>query len=94
MSQGKSIKFYVLLIAKYLGKDDLSSQIMKLNDTIKIDWDVFVNAIWGYSLCLTEGSNSFADLANFVAELDRRNLFEKSLLFKSLSEGLLEAANL
>jgi len=54
---GKLNQFYALLLCNNLQQiDSLTTKIVTLHESKDINWKVFVNAIWGYSLSLPEAS--------------------------------------
>jgi hypothetical protein len=43
---------------------------------------------------LTEDSLAFKALTEFISEIDRKNIVERSILLKSLPENLIDTANI
>ena len=54
LADGKVYKYYLLLVAKYLPEKTLSPKIVKLYEAGSINWALFINAVWSYSLALDE----------------------------------------
>lgn len=81
-------------LRKYLGTDELALKIVTLHTAKTIDWPIFIDAIWGFSLSLPEDSTIFKALAEFVADIDRKNIVSRNEFMLSLPENLLDAANI
>jgi hypothetical protein len=72
----------------------LITKVVGLHVAKKINWNILIDAVWGYSIMLTEDSLAFKALTEFISEIDRKNIVERSILMKSLPENLIDAANL
>lgn len=83
---------YLLLIARYLGTDELFKNILSMEKNNSIRWDAVLESIWSYSLSIPEKSSQFRLLASLVGEIDRKGMVDRGVLLKSLPESLTVSA--